>query len=202
LSDDESPILSSDKEDYYEGVITPDGKSLIYQVDTAGADIIAQSLSGDRKKTTLVATQFIEDMGRVSPDGKWLAYVTNASGANEVVVQPYPGPGARVQVSNHGGEEPVWSPTESKLYYRDEQSIVAVSFRAASGFEVTGRQTLFPDVFLKRTLPHANYDIAPDGKSFLFLQSTSDNEGIVVYNWIAEVRARLKESRDEPAPGR
>jgi Tol biopolymer transport system component len=202
LSDDESPVLSSDKEDYYEGVITPDGKSLIYQVDTAGADIIAQSLSGDRKKTTLVATQFIEDMGRVSPDGKWLAYVTNASGANEVVVQPYPGPGARVQVSNHGGEEPVWSPTESKLYYRDEQSLVGVSFRAAPGFEVTGRQTLFPDVFLKRTLPHANYDIAPDGKSFLFLQSTSDNEGIVVYNWIAEVRARLKESRDEPAPGR
>jgi eukaryotic-like serine/threonine-protein kinase len=194
LSDDESAILSSDKEDYYEGVMTPDGQSLIYQADTAGADIISQSLSGDRKRTALAATQFIEDMGRVSPDGKWLAYVTNASGANEVVVQPYPGPGARVQVSNRGGEEPVWSPTESKLFYRDEQSLVAVSFRAAPGFEVTGRQTLFPDVFLRRTLPHANYDIAPDGKSFLFLQSTSDNEAIVVYNWIAEVRARLKDA--------
>ena len=102
MSDDESAILTSDKEDYYEGVLTPDGKSLIYQVDTAGADIIAQSLSGDRKKTTLAATRFIENMGRVSPDGKWLAYVTNASGVDEVVVQPYPGPGARVQVSNHG----------------------------------------------------------------------------------------------------
>jgi Tol biopolymer transport system component len=174
MSDDESAILTSDKEDYYEGVMTPDGKSLIYQADTAGADIVAQSLSGDRKRTPLAATQSIEDMGRVSPDGKWLAYVTNASGINEVVVQPYPGPGARVQVSNHGGEEPVWSPTESKLYYRDEQNLMAVSFRASPGFEVTGRQTLFPDVFLRRTLPHANYDVAPDGKSCLFLKSTSD----------------------------
>lgn len=194
MSDDESPILSSDKDDYYEAVITPDGKSLIYQADTAGADIIAQSLSGDRTKTPLATSEFIEDMGRVSPDGKWLAYVTNASGVNEVVVQPYPGPGARVQVSNHGGEEPVWSPTESKLYYRDEQNLVAVSFRTTPAFEVTGRQTLFPDVFLRRTLPHANYDVAPDGKSFLFLQSTSDNEAIVVLNWLTEARARLKDA--------
>jgi len=197
LSDDESPLLTSDKEDYYEAVVTPDGKSLIYQVDTAGADVSAQTLSGDRKKTPLVATQFIEDMGRVSPDGKWLAYVTDASGTNEVFVQPYPGPGSRVQVSAHGGDEPLWSPDGSKLYYRDYQNVISVSFQASPQFQVTGREQLFPDVFLKRTLPHANYDVAPDGSSFLFLQSISENEAIVVYNWIAEVRSRLKEAGSE-----
>ena len=194
LSDEESTLLTSDKEDYYEGIITPDGKSLVYQADTAGADILAQSLTGDRTKSPLASTQFIEDMGRISPDGKWLAYVTNASGTNEVVVQPYPGPGARVQVSNRGGEEPVWSASGQKLYYRDDQNLVAVSFRAAPDFQVTGREILFSDIFLRRTLPHANYDVAPDGKSFLFLQSTSDNQAIIVYNWIAEVRTRLKDS--------
>jgi Tol biopolymer transport system component len=134
-------------------------------------------------------------MGRVSPDGKWLAYVTDESGSNEVVVQPFPGPGARVQVSSRGGEEPVWSPTGSKLYYRDNQSLIAVSYSTASGFQVTGRQTLFSDLFVKRSLPHANYDVSPDGSSFLFLQSTASNDAIVVYNWIAEVRERLKGAR-------
>jgi len=194
LRDDESALLTSDSEDYYEAVVTPDGKSLIYQADTAGADVMALPLSGNRVKTALASSQFIEDQGRVSPDGKWLVYVTNASGVNEVFVQPYPGPGARVQVSSHGGEEPLWSLRGSKLYYRDDQNIIAVSYRTAPDFEVTGRETLFPDRFLKRTLPHANYDVAPDGSSFLFLQSTSDNEAIVVYNWIAEVRARLKDA--------
>jgi serine/threonine-protein kinase len=194
MSDTESALLSNDKEDFYEGVVTPDGKWLVYQVDTAGADIGAMSLAGDRKRMGIVTTPSVEDAGRISPDGKWLAYITDESGSNEVFVQPFPGPGARVQVSSHGGDEPLWSPNQSKLYYRDDQNLVAVSFTTSSGFQITGRQTLFPDVFVKRSLPHANYDIAPDGSSFLFLQSNSTDDAVVVYNWIAEVRARLKDA--------
>jgi Tol biopolymer transport system component len=193
-SDSESELLNDDKEDYYEGVVTPDGKWLVYQSDTAGADIGALSLAGDKKKMGIVATQFVENEGRVSPDGKWLVYVTDESGSNEVFVQPFPGPGARVQVSSRGGDEPLWSPNGSKLYYRDEQNIIAVTYNTTSGFQVTGRQPLFPDVFVKRSLPHANYDVARDGSSFLFLQSTAKNDAVVVYNWIAEVRARLKDA--------
>jgi Tol biopolymer transport system component len=194
LSDTEAALLTSEKEDFYEGVVTPDGKWLIYQSDTAGADVGAHSLSGDRKRLALAGSQFVEDMGRVSPDGKWLTYVTDESGANQVFVQPFPGPGARVQVSSRGGEEPLWSPDGSRLYYRDDQNIIAVTYNTTSGFHVTGRQSLFADVFVKRSLPHANFDISPDGSSFLFLQSTASNDAIVVYNWIAEVRARLKEA--------
>ena len=144
-SDSESALLNDDKEDYYEGVITPDGKWLVYQSDTAGADIGALSLAGNKKKMGIVATQFVENMGRISPDGKWLVYVTDESGSNEVFVQPFPGPGARVQVSSRGGDEPLWSPNGSKIYYRDEQNIVAVTFNTNSGFQVTGRQALFPE---------------------------------------------------------
>ncbi|HKY99340.1 MAG TPA: protein kinase [Gemmatimonadaceae bacterium] len=193
-SDNETSLLNDDKEDYYEGVITPDGKWLVYQSDTAGADIGALSLAGDKKKTGIVASQFVENEGRVSPDGKWLAYVTDESGSNEIFVQPFPGPGARVQVSSRGGDEPLWSPNGSKLYYRDEQNVMVVTYNATSGFQVTGRQPLFPDVFVKRSLPHANYDVSRDGSSFLFLQSTPKSDAVVVYNWIAEVRARLKDA--------
>ena len=193
-SDGETSLLNSDKEDYYEGVITPDGKWLVFQSDTAGADIGAQSLAGDKKKLGVVEGPSVENMGRVSPDGKWLVYVTDESGSNEVFVQPFPGPGARVQVSSRGGDEPLWSPNGSKLFYRDDQNVMAVTYNTTSGFQVTGRQPLFPDVFVKRSLPHANYDVTRDGSSFLFLQSTAKSDAIVVYNWIAEVRARLKDT--------
>jgi serine/threonine-protein kinase len=197
LSDEESPLLTSEKEDYYEAVLTPDGRSLVYQLDTAGADVIAQTLSGERKKTAIAAGPFIEDMARVSPDGNWVAYVSDASGSNEIFVQPFPGPGARVQVSSRGGDEPVWARDGSRLFYRDGRNFVAVSFRTTPEFEVVGRQELFPDPFVKRSLPHANYDVSPDGSSFLFLRETADKEAVMIYNWISEVRAHLKESREE-----
>ncbi|HZJ01699.1 MAG TPA: hypothetical protein VFD22_13645, partial [Gemmatimonadaceae bacterium] len=113
-----------------------------------------------------------------------------------IFVQPFPGPGGRVQVSSRGGEEPVWSRDGSRIFYRDGRNIVAATIRATPEFEVTGRQELFPDVFVKRNLPHANYDVSPDGSSFLFLRETSDKEAVVIYNWLPEVRSHLKESRE------
>ncbi|HEX2722815.1 MAG TPA: protein kinase [Gemmatimonadaceae bacterium] len=196
LSDEESALLTNDKEDYYEAVMTPDGSSVVYQVDTAGADVVAQSLTGQRKKTAIAASPFIEDMARLSPDGKWVAYVSDASGSSEVFVQPFPGAGPRVQVSSRGGDEPVWARDGSRIFYRDGRNVVAVSFRTAPEFEVTGRRELFPDIYVKRSLPHANYDVSPDGSSFLFLRETSDKEAVVIYNWLPEVRSRLKESRE------
>ncbi|MGH7554725.1 MAG: TolB family protein, partial [Longimicrobiales bacterium] len=55
---------------------------------------------------------------RISPDGKVLAYVSDETGRREVYVTPLPGPGARIQVSNDGGEEPMWSPLGNELFYR------------------------------------------------------------------------------------
>ena len=194
MSDNESPLISDEHDDYYEAVLSPDGKSIIYQQDTAGSNVMMQSLSASAKPVPLAASEYLESMPRVSPDGKWLAYVLDVSSAEEVFVQPYPGPGARVQVSSGGGSEPVWSRNGQKLFYRDDQNVTAVSFRTTSGFEVTGRQIVFPDLFVKRSLPHANYDVSPDGSSFLFLKPTSDNEAVVVHNWMSEVRARLSEA--------
>jgi dipeptidyl aminopeptidase/acylaminoacyl peptidase len=195
LSTEESPLLTSNKEDYYEAVVTPDGKSLIYQVDTAGADVFTQALTGDRKRVAIAASPFTEAMGRISPDGRWVVYVSDASGSNEVFVQPFPGPGARVQVSSRGGDEPVWSPDGSRIFYRDGRNLVAASVRATPEFEVTGRQALFGDVYVKRSLPHANYDVSPDGSSFLFLRETSNKEAVMIYNWLPEVQARMRESK-------
>ena len=41
----------------------------------------------------------------------------NATGRNEIYVQPFPGPGERVQVSTGGGQQPRWAPRGAQLFY-------------------------------------------------------------------------------------
>jgi eukaryotic-like serine/threonine-protein kinase len=117
--------------------------------------------------------------------------VTDESGLEQVVVQPLPGPGARTQVSLNGGVEPVWSRDGRRIYYRDNQRLVAANVRTTPDFAVTSRVLMFEYDFLGSTLPHANYDVAPDGAHFLFLKPAEDAELQVVVGWRDELRARL-----------
>ncbi|HUQ18892.1 MAG TPA: protein kinase, partial [Gemmatimonadaceae bacterium] len=108
LSDAESPLLTNEHEDYWEVVMTPDGKGIVYQIDTAGADLMYRRLTGDTAATPIANSPFNETMARVSPDGHWITYVSAESGRDQVMVQPFPGAaGARTQVSINGGREPV-----------------------------------------------------------------------------------------------
>jgi serine/threonine-protein kinase len=192
LSDRETPLLVSEREDYYEVIMTPDGKGIVYQLDTAGADIMYRQIGDGATPIPIASTPAVESMGRVSPDGKWIAYVTPESGIDQVVVQAFPRSGGRVQVSVGSGREPVWSRDGTKLYYRDDRHIVEARLTTTPTFAVTSRQTLFDDTFLRAPF-HANYDVSPDGEHFLFLKATDNADLIVVHNWISEVRARLRE---------
>jgi serine/threonine-protein kinase len=192
LSDAESPLVANEKADLYEGVISPDGSAIAYQLDTAGADIYYRQLSGDTVPKPVAVTQFTETQPRISPDGHWIAYVTDESGADQVVVQPFPGPGSRMQVSVRGGKEPVWSRDGQRLFYRDFQNFVAANVRTSPTFSVLSRETLFADSFVPASLPHANYDVTPDGEHLVLLKPTQSAEATIVYNWIGELRKKLR----------
>ena len=100
----------------FEAVISPDARYLVYQLDTAGADIYYWALASDTAPRPIANSQAaIETMPRLLPDGRWIAFSTNESGRDEVVVQPFPGPGGRIQVSTGGGTEPVWSRDSRRL---------------------------------------------------------------------------------------
>jgi Tol biopolymer transport system component len=191
MSDEETPLLANPVVDFYEGVISPDGQHIIYQLDTAGSDVWYRRIKGDTTSRSIANTVYIEHMARPSPDGRWVAYVSAESGRVEVIVKPFLRPGPQVQVSVNGGEEPVWSPDGSRLYYRTEENFMAASIRAGDELEIVSRDVLFADNFIRRSLPHANYDVAPDGKSFLMLKATEEPEAIVIHNWISEIRSKL-----------
>ena len=186
------PLLVNKGADYYEGVFTPDGRGLVYQVDTNGARIYRQALAGDTTPKPVAMSNATETMPRLSPDGHWIAYVTNESSTNQVVVRPFPGPGAPVRVSTSGGTEPVWSRDGRRLFFRDGRQFVAVTIVTSPAFAVTSRVPLFDDVYLPAVSPHANYDVAPDGERFMVLKSTQNSQVLVVHNWIADLRARHK----------
>ncbi|HET7345754.1 MAG TPA: hypothetical protein VFJ10_00375, partial [Acidobacteriaceae bacterium] len=132
----------------------------------------------------------VED-ARFSPDGHWIAYVSAQSGASQVYVQPYPGPGERVQVSTDGGREPVWAPNGSQLYFRNRTKFMSVDVSTHPALAVGKARVLFEGNFL---LTHHDYGLLPDGHHFIMIQQLGDTPPTdlhVVVNWADELKSRL-----------
>jgi dipeptidyl aminopeptidase/acylaminoacyl peptidase len=99
---------------------SPDGRTLLYSTldsATGMARLWAMPTVGEGKPFPVVQTSFDEANGQFSPDGKWLAYESNESGRFEIYVQPFPGPGAKWQVSTAGGNQPIWRSDGKELFY-------------------------------------------------------------------------------------
>ena len=86
----------------------------------------------------------------------------------EVYVRPYPGSGARVPVSLHGGTEPVWAHSGRELFFRSGDSLMAAAVSSRPTFAVTGRRLLFTGSFASGDA-YREYDVAPDGRHFVML---------------------------------
>ncbi len=84
----------------------------------------------------------------------------------EVYVRPYPGPGARVSVSLHGGTEPVWAHSGRELFFRSGDSLMAASVVVTPSFAVTARRRLLTGSYLSGGT-FREYDVAPDDRRFV-----------------------------------
>jgi len=188
-------LFSAPGHDVSEGVLSPDGRTLVARVTDARGDQIVWShpLEGDTASRVLVRSDGLGP--RVSPDGRWLAYASEESGGLEVYVAPLEGPQARYQVSTDGGYSPLWSPDGRQLMYAKGQQVVAASIVFAPAFEVTERRTLFDGSF-EFNPSHASFDVSPDGKQFLLPKSQGANARmIVVYNWREELASAVRSAQ-------
>jgi hypothetical protein len=89
-----------------------DGAYLLYfeaNPKTAGDLMALPMKSTDKKPIVIAGGPFAEQNGQFSPDGRWVAYQTNESRRDEIVVQSFPNPSMKWQVSNDGGIQPRWS---------------------------------------------------------------------------------------------
>jgi serine/threonine-protein kinase len=175
---------------------TPDGKTLIYHrndhPETAW-DVMALEPGEAGEPRVLLGTRFIEAQADISPDGRWLAYVSDESGRFEVYVRSYPDLERKWQISSDGGAEPVWSPDGRELFYRDEEGRVmtVVPITIEPDFSPGRPELLFEGEYVPSPGFGRNYDVAPDGRSFVMVEQVLpediEAELQVVVNWFTEL---------------
>jgi serine/threonine-protein kinase len=171
---------------------SPDGQTLLFQDATRGRDILALKLP-DRQTEPFLRTRFREVASQFSPDGRWVAYVSDESGRQEVYVRPYPGPGAKWQISTDGGEQPVWNPNGRELFYRSGHKMMAVDVVAQPVFATGTPKVLFTGDYASAPTPSPNYDVSRDGRRFLMVQPSKQENAtlsqiVVVLNWHEELK--------------
>ena len=153
---------------------TPDGTRLALSLQFAGsgADIFLWSAETDPPIQPLIATTNREFVGQFSPDGKHIAYVSDESGRPEVYVQPYPLTGQKWRLSERGGDGPLWSPDGSRVFFWNQQELMAVDVRSGGRFAPSRARVLVESPIIDVQ----TYDVYPDGKRFLVVGRTSHSE--------------------------
>jgi tRNA A-37 threonylcarbamoyl transferase component Bud32 len=181
---------------------SPDGRFLAFdQKDSQTRDDAwVLPLDGSRQPQPIARTRFGEGSAKFSPDGRWIAYASMESGKSEVYVQPFPGPGPKVQISNAGGFDPVWQRSGGELYYRGDGKMMAVSITTSPEFRASAPRELWTGTYSDGAgsscgmpgVSSSNYDVSADGRRFLMVRdddlSVAGTQVVVVLNWAEELR--------------
>jgi eukaryotic-like serine/threonine-protein kinase len=171
--------------------VSPDGSLLAYvETDATNRwDIWLLTLGPERQARPLIRTPFNDFFPRISPDGKWLAYVSDESGRPEVVVQPFPGLGAKTQVSVDGGLAPLWEPHQHELYFRHDGKLMAAAVETQPAFVAKPPRALFADSY-----DEVAYDVTPDGRFIMIERVTPESSRtsiVLIQNWLEELKQRV-----------
>jgi len=178
-----------------------DGTLLVFEETSirTGNDIWVLDREYGGTKKPFVQTSFDESYPASAPNRKWIAYTSDESGREEVYVRPYPGPGAKTQVSTDGGTGALWSRDGKELFFSRDDAMMKVDVLSESPLAVSPPVKLFEGEFAwGRTL---NYDIAPDGERFVMIKPAAGGNGSqelrVVLNFFDVVRATFSAGAKE-----
>jgi Tol biopolymer transport system component len=180
----------------YTGTWLPDRSGLVTTANNLSpnsqSDIGFVANAGRGPIEPVLANRFSTEFPAVSPDGKWLAYTSTQSGDEQVYVRPWRREGDEVLVSRGAGTEPVWSRDGRRLYYRSklrqDSDLIEATVTRGSSFRVTDQRVLFTMTDMVSEHPHANYDVSPDGETFVMIRRSPSTRIIVLQNLPAIVR--------------
>jgi dipeptidyl aminopeptidase/acylaminoacyl peptidase len=189
----------------YPSSVSPDGTALIgtlaRSADNGDIWVLPlpeelASADGESQISWLVESAADEQHASFSPDGRWIVYSSDESGRDEIYVIPFPGPGGRIPVSVGGGNQPRWNPRGGEIFYRNGNSMMAVSYEVAGNrFDPGTPIVLFDHLAVGVQIGDSRdfqYDVSADGQRFLMLRpGGADGEQAelrVVRNWPEELR--------------
>jgi eukaryotic-like serine/threonine-protein kinase len=182
---------------------SPDGRAIAYTAVSRGVPprVMVAYVDGGKEAQEFAAGKAPVGSSKFSPDGHWLAYCSNESGKPQVYIQAFPGPGAKIQISSDGGTDPVWKRSGGELYYRNGDSMMAVTVSTASTFTASRPQELWKGHYSHGMssscgapgATSSNYDVTADGKRFLMIKDDDmdrarSRQMIVVQGWAEELR--------------
>jgi Tol biopolymer transport system component len=186
-------VLVESSEDKSPTDWSPDGKFILFQSNhpKTKSDVWVVPMTGDRKPFPFLQTEYSESNARFSPDMKWIAYQSDESGPNQIYVRPFPGPGAKWQISTSGGTRPSWDRNGKEIFYLNGGKILSAEVNGNGSTFETGKVKLYFDPSsIGGTLVR---DISGDGQSILLEiprgLRTSTPLTIVV-NWDAELKKK------------
>jgi len=140
---------------------SPDGHLIYMSLKGGGPFPSLQVYSPVDQKSTQFARFGAEP--QFSPDGKWVAYIVAPQ--RQILVQPFPGPGAHIQISNGpGASQPRWSHDGRKIYFVEpDRKLMVVAFDSAKG---TGSppQAIAQTRIVVTAFGWFQYAVAPDGR--------------------------------------
>jgi dipeptidyl aminopeptidase/acylaminoacyl peptidase len=195
----------------YPWSISPDGKSLATIEATLNplqVDIGMMSMEGDREMKVLLQEEYWEIEPQISPDGRYMAYQSNESGKGNIYVRTFPDVNeGRWQVSNDGGNSPLWSPDGSEIFYRNGDATLVVPVETEPTFNHGNPKILFRGTYLSELVSQVTstpWDIHPKTKKFLMIKTPESNgeaseaaapqpKIIIVTNWFEELKDKVPE---------
>jgi len=167
---------------------SPDGH-LVFMDFAKGRPHLAVYSASDHQVTEFSAAGA---EGQFSPDGKWIAYTgTGGHSARDIFVQPFPGPGGRIQISNAGGAQPRWGRDGRHIFFIEpDRKLIAVSFDPQTG-SAGAPQELFQTRIVAPVFLTFQYDVSPDGRFLInSFASNSPSPLTLLTGWTALLKGR------------
>ena len=173
-------------------VATPDrGRDLVLVTQDADSAVFSNHLRANWNETS----------GTISPNGRWLAYVSDESGVLEVYVRSFAKNEGQQKISSDGGTQPLWDPDESAIYFRDGNRVMRRAVTVGETLSVGSFDELFEAEWIADALGRHDWDIHPDGDSFVAVKGpateATEVDGVpiipvqIVVNFFEELRQRM-----------
>jgi dipeptidyl aminopeptidase/acylaminoacyl peptidase len=183
--------LTHDARDLFVNGWLPDGRLAVTQYSPeTGNDVWLMDAQSDAPAQPLLHSPFSESEPAFSSDGRWVAFVCDESGRNEVYVERFPLAGPRIQISRHGGEEPLWSRTGHELYFRQGPQMLAAQIGETAQLAPDEPRVLFTGHFHYNLYPTNTYDVAADGRFLMVEEPPAVQRSIQVVRFMRRVVRR------------
>ena len=190
-------LLFGSESNKYADDISRDGRYLIFENVNAASgmsELWVLPLGGERTPKPYLQTESYLTHAAVSPDGHWVAYSSNETGGSEIFVQSFPEAGAKFQISNDGGDCPVWRNDGKELFYFGGSNyIVAVPVETGATFRAGAPQALFSVATRSLSGSRSVFALSSDGQRILvnqLLEESNRTPISVVANWDAELNKK------------